>query len=190
VTPDELADRLEHAAMKIGPAIQRGVRHTGEVGVARIRGNASGRPGPNVITGAYRNSWRPQTRSLPYGAVCTIGTDLPYGRRLEFGFTGTDSLGRLKEDASLVYQVTSVSGPSSSVISSTGYLDQAEWMADAARDAFLLRHPATGLWLHSLDIPGYRDICRELETEPGGTSDPADAIISYVQRFRIDLSPA
>jgi hypothetical protein len=94
VTPDELADRLEHAAMKIGPAIQRGVRHTGEVGVARIRGNASGRPGPNVITGAYRNSWRPQTRSLPYGAVCTIGTDLPYGRRLEFGFTGTDSLGR------------------------------------------------------------------------------------------------
>lgn len=80
--------------MKIGPAIQRGVRHTGEVGVARIRGNASGRPGPNVITGAYRNSWRPQTRILPYGAVCTIGTDLPYGRRLEFGFTGTDSLGR------------------------------------------------------------------------------------------------
>jgi hypothetical protein len=26
--------------------------------------------------------------------MCTIGTDLPYGRRLEFGFTGTDSLGR------------------------------------------------------------------------------------------------
>jgi hypothetical protein len=96
----------------------------------------------------------------------------------------------LKEDASLVYQVTSVSGPSSSVISSAGFLDQAEWMADAARDAFLLRHPATGLWLHALDIPGHRDICRELETEPGGTSDPADAIISYVQRFRIDLSPA
>ena len=94
MTPDELADRLEHAAMKIGPAIQKAVKHTGEMGIARIRGNASGRPGPNVITGAYRNSWRPEMHGLPHGALCTIGTDLPYGRRLEFGFTGTDSLGR------------------------------------------------------------------------------------------------
>lgn len=95
-----------------------------------------------------------------------------------------------KEDASLVYQVTSVSGPSPQVISSTGFLDQAELMADDARNAFLRRDPATRKWAHPLDVPGYRDICRELETEPGATSDPADAIISYVQRFRIDLSPA
>ncbi|HEX5568027.1 MAG TPA: hypothetical protein VFY14_14055 [Streptomyces sp.] len=94
MTPEQLADRLERAATRIGPAIQLGVRHTGEMGIARIRGNASGRPGPNVITGAYRNSWRPELRRLPYGAQCTIGTSLPYGRRLEFGFTGTDSLGR------------------------------------------------------------------------------------------------
>jgi hypothetical protein len=95
VTPDELADRLEHAAVKIGPAIQRGVTHTGQVGAARIRGYASGRPGPNVITGAYRNSWQPTpTRRLPYGAMCTIATDQPQGRRLEFGFVGIDSLGR------------------------------------------------------------------------------------------------
>lgn len=94
MTPDELAARFEHAAKKIGPAIEKGVKHTGVLGVARIRGNASGRPGPNVVSGAYRNSWRPETKRLPYGAVCTIGTDLPYGRRLEFGFTGTDSLGR------------------------------------------------------------------------------------------------
>ena len=94
MTPDELAARFEHAAAKLGPAIERGVRHTGELGIARIRGNASGRPGPNVITGAYRNSWRAETSRLPHGALCTIGTDLPYGRRLEFGFTGTDSLGR------------------------------------------------------------------------------------------------
>lgn len=94
MTPDELAERLEHAATRIGPAVARGVEHAGTLGIARIRGNASGRPGPNVITGAYRNSWRPETHRLAYGAVCTIGTDLPYGRRLEFGFTGTDSLGR------------------------------------------------------------------------------------------------
>ncbi|MEU9615850.1 HK97 gp10 family phage protein [Streptomyces sp. NPDC048209] len=95
MTPDELADRLDRAATRIGPAVQRAVRHTGELGRARIRGNASGRPGPNVITGAYRNSWETNTRRLPYGAMCTIGTNAPQGRRLEFGFVGPDSLGRV-----------------------------------------------------------------------------------------------
>ncbi|NUS25028.1 MAG: HK97 gp10 family phage protein [Streptomyces sp.] len=94
MTPDELANRLDRAADRIGPAVARGVQHAGELGVARIRGNASGRPGPNVITGAYRNSWRPETHRIPYGAVCTLGTDAPQGRRLELGFVGTDSLGR------------------------------------------------------------------------------------------------
>jgi hypothetical protein len=94
VTPDELADRLEHSATRIGPAIARAVQHTGVLGQAKIRGNASGRPGPNVITGAYRNSWRAVTRRLPYGAICTLGTDAPQGRRLELGFVGIDSLGR------------------------------------------------------------------------------------------------
>ncbi|THA29182.1 HK97 gp10 family phage protein [Streptomyces sp. A1277] len=96
MTPEQLADRLDHAAKQVGPAIHRAVQHTGEVGRARIRGNASGRPGPNVITGAYRNSWETKTRRLPHGAMCTIGTNAPQGRRLEFGFMGmTDSLGRL-----------------------------------------------------------------------------------------------
>ncbi|WP_329047164.1 HK97 gp10 family phage protein [Streptomyces sp. NBC_01422] len=95
MTPEQLADRLDRAATQIGPAIQRAVRHTGELGRARIRGNASGRPGPNVITGAYRNSWETQTMRLPYGALCTIGTNAPQGRRLEFGFVGPDSLGRV-----------------------------------------------------------------------------------------------
>lgn len=95
MTPDELSNRLEHAAMKIRPAIEKGVKHTATIGAARIRGNASGRPGPNVISGDYRDSWQPApVQLLPYGAMCTIGTELPYGRRLEFGFAGTDSLGR------------------------------------------------------------------------------------------------
>lgn len=95
MTPEQLADRLEAAATRVGPAIQRAVQHTGELGRARIRGNASGRPGPNVITGAYRNSWETTTRRLPHGALCTIGTNAPQGRRLEFGFVGPDSLGRV-----------------------------------------------------------------------------------------------
>jgi hypothetical protein len=63
-------------------------------------------------------------------------------------------------------------------------------MADKAREAFLARDPATGLWLHQITIPGVKNRSRSLETEPGGTNDPADAIIGYVQRFRLDLTPA
>lgn len=94
MTPDELAAKLELAAKKVGPAIAHAVEHTGTLGQARIRGNASGRPGPNVITGAYRNSWQTDTRRIPHGAICTLGTNAPQGRRLEFGFVGMDSIGR------------------------------------------------------------------------------------------------
>lgn len=92
---DELADRLEGAADRLGEVTQRRMRRVGQVGVQQIRQNASGRPGPNVITGRYRSSWRSETRGIPYGAECTIGTDAPQGRRLEFGFVGPDSLGRV-----------------------------------------------------------------------------------------------
>ncbi|WP_093803891.1 HK97 gp10 family phage protein [Streptomyces sp. Wb2n-11] len=95
MTPDELADRLEAAADNLGDAIARRVQHTAELGRGMIRANATGRPGPNVITGRYRSSWETVTRSIPYGAECTIGTNQPQGRRLEFGFYDmTDSLGR------------------------------------------------------------------------------------------------
>jgi len=95
VTPDQLAARLETAALRIGPAVAHGVEHAAELGRAQIKGHASGRPGPNVITGQYRNSWQVEKRHLPHGAQCTIGTEEPYGRRLEFGFVGADSLGRV-----------------------------------------------------------------------------------------------
>lgn len=95
MTPDELADRLEAAADRLGPAVGRRVVHTAELGRGMIRANATGRPGPNVITGRYRSSWEVTARRIPYGAQCTIGTNAPQGRRLEFGFVGPDSLGRV-----------------------------------------------------------------------------------------------
>ncbi|MGV9891737.1 hypothetical protein [Streptomyces sp. NPDC003395] len=94
------------------------------------------------------------------------------------------------EDLSVVYQLTSVSGPDPARPGSTGSLEQAEWLADKARRAILGRDPGTGQWTSPLALPGVRVMCRELETEPGGTNDPADGIISYVQRFRFDLTPA
>ncbi|WP_030186118.1 HK97 gp10 family phage protein [Streptomyces capuensis] len=95
MTPDELAVRLEQAAGQVHLRLEAAVRHAGQLGQARIQGNASGRPGPNVITGAYRSSWRTEMRFVPGGAECTIGTNAPQARRLEFGFTGADSLGRV-----------------------------------------------------------------------------------------------
>ncbi|MFD8516600.1 hypothetical protein ACFV27_37350 [Streptomyces antimycoticus] len=94
------------------------------------------------------------------------------------------------EDMEVVYQVTSVSGPVPGQSGTYGTLEQAEGMADKARTALLGRDPATGLWLHDLGIPDVSCACRELEIEPGATNDPADGIISYVQRFRLGLTPA
>lgn len=94
------------------------------------------------------------------------------------------------EDATLTYQVTSVSGPDPSIPQSTSAEDQAEWMADKARTALLGRDPATGLWLYDLAPTGWKTMCRSLEIEPGADSSAADAIISYVQRFTLDLTPA
>jgi hypothetical protein len=57
--------------------------------------NASGRPGPNVITGDYRGSWRIEPSAVPDGGGAEVGTDRPQGRRLEYGFYDmTDSIGR------------------------------------------------------------------------------------------------
>lgn len=93
------------------------------------------------------------------------------------------------EDASLTYQVTSVSGPDPGIPQSAGDDDQVEWMADKARTALLGRDPITGLWLYDIAPAGWKCMCRDLDTEPGADSAPGDGIISYVQRFRFDLTP-
>lgn len=58
--------------------------------------NASGRPGPNAPTGDYRGSWRVEDVHDPDPGTTSrsVGTDRPQANRLEYGFVGTDSLGR------------------------------------------------------------------------------------------------
>ena len=90
-----LADRLDRAADRVGPEIDRTVQQQGRPLRALIMENASGRPGPNVITGDYRGSWKPEPFGVPDGGGVEIGTLEPQGRRLEFGFYDmTDSIGR------------------------------------------------------------------------------------------------
>ncbi|QKW31525.1 hypothetical protein HUT11_35780 (plasmid) [Streptomyces seoulensis] len=92
------------------------------------------------------------------------------------------------EDATLVYQVTSVSAPDPRNPDSFGTQDQLEWLEDKARDVILGRDPTTGLWLHTLTVPGARIISREPDTEAGGTPDPSDGIMSSASRYTLRLT--
>jgi hypothetical protein len=60
----------------------------------RVRGKASGRPGPNAPTGDYRRSIATRVTQTKGSVTGEVGTNRPQGRRLEMGFHGTDSLGR------------------------------------------------------------------------------------------------
>jgi hypothetical protein len=103
-------------------------------------------------------------------------------------------LADMSEDGSFVYQITSVSGPDPAFPQSTADLDQLEWMADKARTTFLGRNPTTGLWSYPFTVAGLSCMTRSLDVEwggqPGGTSEQEAAIMTYVQRFRFNLTPA
>lgn len=105
MTPEELAQRLEKAAARVPVVLNATVRHEGQMLLALILANASGAPGPNVITGDYISyggpgaSWQIEAKSVAGGTRVTVGTVRPQGMRLEFGFVGTDSLGRTYDQA-------------------------------------------------------------------------------------------
>jgi len=62
---------------------------------ARVKANAAGRPGPRIITGDYNRSVSGQV-ALTSGAVSgVVSSSAPQAARLEFGFHGSDSRGRV-----------------------------------------------------------------------------------------------
>lgn len=63
--------------------------------VALVQQHASGRPGPNAPTGDYRGSWGVEIlEATTTSTSASVGTDRAQANRLEYGFNGTDSLGR------------------------------------------------------------------------------------------------
>lgn len=82
------------------------------------------------------------------------------------------------EDAGVILQITCIAEQ----------LDQALWAADRATLALLGRDPTTGLWLYEIPVEGAKVWKRASEAEPGDTSDPSAAIVSYVLRIRLDLT--
>jgi hypothetical protein len=89
--------------------------------------------------------------------------------------------------AASTYQATFVSGPDPAKPDSRGTVEQVEWLADKARTGVLSR-AADGApgYLNPLTVAGA--VCYRREaTEVGATSDPNDAIITSVIRFRFYL---
>lgn len=89
------------AALTAGAAALDGLLEVAVDGVATevktaTQRNARGRPGPEDVTGDYVDSWRTgDARGHDPGEVSrsVYSTD-PAAHRLEFGFVGTDELGR------------------------------------------------------------------------------------------------
>lgn len=81
---------------RIGTVMQGAFPKVADIGaeqmLASIRKHASGRPGPNIITGDYVASWR--IEKMGVGARL-VSTSAPQANRLEYGFSGMDSLGRM-----------------------------------------------------------------------------------------------
>lgn len=100
--PDAAAFRdpieLAAALSRMGPAVRARTRaitrHHAMLLRVRIQKNASGRPGPNAITGQYRASWDVNVAVAGGQVSAVVFTDAPQQRRLEYGFVGVDRLGR------------------------------------------------------------------------------------------------
>lgn len=88
-------------ATVIDAEVARQVQHWGMLLNTLIKAKASGRPGPNAPTGDYRRSWTHQFYQVGPEATSVNGTNAPQGRRLEYGFVGADSLGRVYNQAPL-----------------------------------------------------------------------------------------
>lgn len=90
----ELAQELARSGARFGGRAHRLVGKWGLILQTRVRANASGRPGPRAPTGDYRRSIALEVGVQQGASVARVGTVRPQGRRLEFGFHGSDSLGR------------------------------------------------------------------------------------------------
>ncbi|WP_164835787.1 HK97 gp10 family phage protein [Actinacidiphila soli] len=91
----EIAAQLQVRAAEVLPSAVSVVRHYAMLMETQIKANASGRPGPNAPTGDYRRSWTHEVHVGGDAVTAIVGTNKPQALRLEFGYVGTDSLGRV-----------------------------------------------------------------------------------------------
>ena len=95
----EVAADLGRMSVAVAARVPGVVRHFGQLYQTQVKAHASGRPGPRAITGDYRRSITLEMSGAGGGVTAVVGTTQPQGRRLEFGFHGTDSRGRAYNQA-------------------------------------------------------------------------------------------
>ncbi|WP_274558056.1 HK97 gp10 family phage protein [Streptomyces spiramyceticus] len=91
----QIAAELDGRAVRTLAETASVVQHHAMLLETRIKAKASGRPGPNAPTGDYRRSWTHELSTDGVTVTATVGTNKPQARRLEYGFVGADSLGRI-----------------------------------------------------------------------------------------------
>lgn len=94
VGDDALAGQLREYGTKTALKGGRVTSHYGALLQTKVKAHASGRPGPRAPTGLYRSGINLWTGKVGPDWVASVGTNDPQGRRLELGFSDTDSLGR------------------------------------------------------------------------------------------------
>lgn len=91
----QLAADLQGGADRVDQLMELVVEKSAVDLMGLTQRNASGRPGPNAPTGDYRGSWRIEKVQTDNASVSrSVGTDRPQANRLEYGYSGTDSIGR------------------------------------------------------------------------------------------------
>lgn len=94
----EVARQISQRARKIPIGVDKAVSKWGLLLQTKIKANAglpaSGPPGPRIQTSDYNRSWNIRRTGNATHRRATVGTNKPQGKRLEYGFVGTDSLGR------------------------------------------------------------------------------------------------
>jgi hypothetical protein len=91
---DRQLSKLMERMRKVSPRVDEEMAQVQEEGAQLLHdtlvAHASGRPGPNIRTGAYVASFYVQRMAKGF----RVGNNSPQARRLEYGFIGQDSLGR------------------------------------------------------------------------------------------------
>ena len=92
----ELTAKLGEISAVLDEAVREAIIEVASLLDEKAKENASGRPGPNVISGTLRRGIR-QTPAAKTGRgswTISVGPTAGYSRRVELGYRGTDSLGR------------------------------------------------------------------------------------------------
>jgi len=88
----ELESSIRRAILGAPRGVRRVNREFAPILLQTLVEKASGRPGPDVVTGAYIAAFSVKVDDRGYSVVATNNS--PQAHRLEYGFVGVDALGR------------------------------------------------------------------------------------------------